>query len=302
MRRGYRCRSLPGSQAQQAGQGGRRKARQQSHRRGQGYGQQGPFDTVCLLGNGDAGGGARPMEQREEHGAYRRQPGPAVVTQKGPQGVQVPHVLEGAGGKIGHDENGHHNLVGGEAQQEGRQDGPVQPQHMAQRVQEAGTPMQNTGPAHGDIGAQPDDEPRRSRHRRRPPQNEERAVQYRAGDYLPNAGTAVGGKLQGKGGRDSLEDGARQQPGNPKGHAHPQKNHPRQQQGREQAPPRPPLGAHKEHGENGDKGGKTPIAGHETIGENGDEPLPGRVDNPAPHHPGGITAKAHTYRINNFAL
>lgn len=37
------------------------------------------------------------------------------------------------------------------------------------------------------------------------------------------------------------------------------------------------------------------VAGHEVVGQNGDEPLPGGVDDPAAHHPGGIAAKAHAH-------
>ncbi len=41
--------------------------------------------------------------------------------------------------------------------------------------------------------------------------------------------------------------------------------------------------------------GESPVAGHEVVGQNGDEPLPGGVDDPAAHHPGGIAAKAHAH-------
>ena len=40
---------------------------------------------------------------------------------------------------------------------------------------------------------------------------------------------------------------------------------------------------------------ESPVAGHEVVGQNGDEPLPGGVDDPAAHHPGGIAAKAHAH-------
>ena len=41
---------------------------------------------------------------------------------------------------------------------------------------------------------------------------------------------------------------------------------------------------------------ESPVAGHEVVGQNGDEPLPGGVDDPAAHPPGGIAAKAHAHR------
>ena len=40
--------------------------------------------------------------------------------------------------------------------------------------------------------------------------------------------------------------------------------------------------------------GETPVAGHKAVGENGDEPLPGGVDDAAPHHTGRVAPEAHT--------
>ena len=66
----------------------------------------------------------------------------------------------------------------------------------AQRVQKPGTPVQNAGSAHRDVGAQPDHQSGGGGHRRRPAQYEEGAVQHRADQHLTHPGPAVGGQLQ----------------------------------------------------------------------------------------------------------
>ena len=62
------------------------------------------------------------MHQGEEHGAHRRQPGPAVLHQQGMEGTQVIQLQQRAGGEVAHDDDGHHDLVGWKAQDEGHQD------------------------------------------------------------------------------------------------------------------------------------------------------------------------------------
>ena len=46
----------------------------------------------------------------------------------------------------------------------------------------------------------------------------------------------------------------------------------------------------EEHGNEGDEGGQAAVAGHEGVGENGDEPLPGALDDPAPHDAAGVAS------------
>lgn len=50
--------------------------------------------------------------------------------------------------------------------------------------------------------------PGRGGHRRRPAQDKEGAVQYRAHHHLPDTGPPVGGQLQGEGGGHAAEKGA----------------------------------------------------------------------------------------------
>ena len=103
---------------------------------------------------------------------------------------------------------GNHDLVGREAQQEGHEDHPVQAQQAGEGVEEAGAPVEDAVAPHLHVGAQPDQQACRGGHRRRPAQDKEGAVQYRAHHHLPDTGPPVGGQLQGEGGGHAAEKGA----------------------------------------------------------------------------------------------
>ena len=121
-------------------------------------GGQGPAEASRFFPDGQAGGGAGPVHQGEENHGNGSGPGPAI-------GGQEPEQLGGAagfhqtsGGQIAHEDNGHDNLIGREAQKEGKQDHAVQSHQPSQGIQEGGTPLEQRFPAQPQIGGQPDDQ------------------------------------------------------------------------------------------------------------------------------------------------
>ena len=231
------------------------------------------------------------MEQGENQGAGRGQPGPALVQEQLAQGVQAGVVGEGAGGQIGHEHHRDDDLIGRKAQEEGGQDDPVQAQQPGEGVQKAGAPAEKTPAPRLHVGQKPQEQSRRGGHDGGPAQHKEGPVQHRADHHLAYLGPPVGGQLQGKGGGLSFQHRGRQQAGRPEGHPHPQQNDGGKQPRGQQPAPRP--GAGEEHGDEGDKGGEAAVAGDEIVGQGGDEPLPGAVDDAAARHPGGVAAEAH---------
>ena len=91
---------------------------------------------LVSLADGPTGRRAGEVQQGEEHRAQRRHPGPSVGQQ---QRVQLPQGLElhhPPGGHIAHDNDGHDDLVGRKAQNEGHKDEAVQPHQAREGVQE----------------------------------------------------------------------------------------------------------------------------------------------------------------------
>ena len=240
------------------------------------------------------------MHQGKQHGAHRRQPGPAVLYQQGVQGIQALEVGEGARGQVGHEHDGDDDLIRREAQDEGHEDHPVQAQQPGEGVQKPGAPVQDAHAPHLHVGAQPDEQARRGRHRHGPAQHEQGPVQHRPGDDLADLRLAVGRQLQREGGGHPLQDGTRQQPGDPEGHDHPQQDDPGEHDGGGQGLARPRPGAHEEHGDDGDQGGEPAVAGHEVVGDDGDEPLSGGVDDAAAHDARGVAPEPHTHVGGNL--
>lgn len=77
------------------------------------------------------------MKQGEEHDVERGKPGPAVVQQEGLELQQIIHLQQPAGGKIGHNNDRHHNFVGGKARIKARRMTPSSPKSWAKGSRKA---------------------------------------------------------------------------------------------------------------------------------------------------------------------
>lgn len=124
------------------------------------------------------------MQQGEEHRADGGQPCPAVIHQQRVQFAEIANVEKAALGKIGHDDDGDDDLIGREAEDKRHENGAVQADGMAERIEKLGAVGQKAGVSHRDIGHQPDKEPCRSCHHRRPPEDKEGAVENGADKHL----------------------------------------------------------------------------------------------------------------------
>lgn len=198
---------------------------------GEDYGSGGPFQASGLVVNGQAGSGAGPVKQTEDHQAYGGGCRPPVGREQGRQGGQFFHLHQTAGLQIGHEYNGKDDLVGGKSQDKRRQNDAVQPHKAAQRIQKAGENFQQAGgsrtcgaepsgsrPGKRDVCQDPDDEPGGGGHCGGPAQDKQGPVQHGTHQDFADLRAAVGRQLQGEGGGDSPQQGVGQKPGDRQGH------------------------------------------------------------------------------------
>lgn len=182
-------------------------AQNDSRGRGDGKGRKGPFQALCFLANGQAGGAAGPVQQAEQHGANGRQPRPAIADEQGVKLREVFQLGQRPGRHIAHDENGHNDFICREAQNKRHQDISVQPHQPCKRVEKRRTMGENARIADGNIGQHPDHQACGRGNDYGAAQHKQRAVKNGAHDHLTDLRTAVRRKLQVKGRRHPLEDG-----------------------------------------------------------------------------------------------
>ena len=116
------------------------------------------------------------MYQAEEHGAHRGHPGPPVCDKEFPHLGEAIQFHDAALSHICHDDDGHDNLIGRQAQDECDEDDTIQPQEPGERVQKGSAVMKEAGVPDCDVGHDPDNKAGRRCKGRSPPQNKERAV------------------------------------------------------------------------------------------------------------------------------
>ena len=97
-----------------------------------------PFEAAGLPVDGEAGGGAGPVEEAENHQAQGGDGRPALGGQDAGEGGYFFQLGQGSRLEVGHEHDGQHDLVGGKAQEEGGQNDAVQAHEAAQGIQEAG--------------------------------------------------------------------------------------------------------------------------------------------------------------------
>ena len=81
---------------------------------------------------------------------------------------QVSRLRQRSLGKIAHQQQGQHQLVGGKGQQKGQQNYPIQPEQPGGGIEKGGTVGKQALPVYSDISQAPDQHPRRSRKASRP--------------------------------------------------------------------------------------------------------------------------------------
>ena len=135
-------------------------------------------------------------EQQERNGG---DPGPALIGQQGLQGGQAGIIHQASRGQIGHQQDRDHDFIGGERQDKGQQDHPVQPQQLAQRIQEIRAELQQGLIAGMQVGQQPEQDTGRCGYCCRPSQDKEGAVKQGPDQNPADLRAAVRRKLQRKG-------------------------------------------------------------------------------------------------------
>lgn len=109
--------------------------------------------------NGEAGSGARPVQQRKEHCAYCGQPRPSVGYEQLMEGGITFKINDMSRRHIGHQYNGDHNLIRGKTEDKSEEDDTVQPHQMGEGVEEMGAVHQEAHSPDLDVGGEPDDKP-----------------------------------------------------------------------------------------------------------------------------------------------
>ena len=142
--------------------------------------------------NGEAGSGARPVQQRKEHCAYCGQPRPSVGYEQLMEGGITFKINDMSRRHIGHQYNGDHNLIRGKTEDKSEEDDAVQPHQMGEGVEEMGAVHQEAHSPDLDVGGEPDDKPCRGRDDDGAPQHKKCAIKNRADNYLANLWAAVG--------------------------------------------------------------------------------------------------------------
>lgn len=107
-------------------------AKPRAHGGGQGYRRRRPLQALRLLVDREACRPTGEMEQGEHQRAHRRGGGPAVGRQQPVKLGEASVVGQGPRGQVPHQHARHHDLIGGEAQEEGQQDDAVQAHQPAQ--------------------------------------------------------------------------------------------------------------------------------------------------------------------------
>lgn len=154
-----------------------------------------PFPAAGLLMNGEAGGGARPVQQRKEHCAYCGQPRPSVGHKQLMEGGIAFKINDMPRRHIGHQNDGDHNFICGKPKDKGEEDDPVQPHQVGEWVKKMGAVHQEAHAPDLDVCGEPDDKPCRGRDGDGAPQHKKCAVKNRADNYLANLWAAVGRQL-----------------------------------------------------------------------------------------------------------
>ena len=202
-------------------------------------------------------------------------------------------LLQDALRKIGHQHNGHDDLIGGQPQQERQQNDTVQPHKPTERLERRRKAGKQCPAPDRDICQQPQQQAGRRRSRDRAPQYEQGAVTHRTHNDLPPLRFAVGWKLQCKGGRHPSQHGAGKQPCNAKGDQKPQQDQGCQPEGGKQRAAPAARRPYKKEEDKIDQCGKAPVAGNKAVGEDRQQAFPRGMNNAAAHHAGGVAAKAH---------
>lgn len=142
--------------AGQPGGAGGYEAEEQAHGGGQSHGYGRPFQTLGLLPDGHAGGGAGPVEQGEQHEAQGGHLGPAVGYQQLAQGGQLARLHQHPAGAVGHQGDGQDDLIGGETQNKRHQNHSVQAEQGGEGIEKAGAVGQKADSVGLNVGQQPD--------------------------------------------------------------------------------------------------------------------------------------------------
>ena len=134
------------------------------------------------------------------------------------------------------------------------------------------------------MSQQPEQRSGRGRGGDGPPQHEQRAIEQRAQQHLPQPRTAVGRQFEDKGGAAARQQRAREQPAARKRQQRTERDAERQANGRDKST------AAEEHGGERDQRREAAVAGHQAARHDRKQPFPGRADDPAAHDPGRIAA------------
>ena len=175
---------------------------------------------------------------------------------------QAGSVSQAAGGAIEHQQDGQHRLVGGQAQEKGQQNGPVQAEEAARGIQQSGKAQQQALPAGAEGGQAPEQRPCRSRHRRGPAQDEEAPIQEGAEQHLSHLGLAVRRQLQHEGRGRPPQEGFGEQRRCGKG----RKDAAREHQAQKRSGQKSGALSCEEHGKQGDEQWEAAVAGGDAVG------------------------------------
>lgn len=246
-----------------------------------------PAQAPGLFPDRQQGRRAGPVEQGKKHHRASRPGRPALRAQQQAQ-------LRGGGGlgerprrAVDHQDHRKHDLVGRQAEQKAQQNRAVQAEEQPKGFQKRGKPRQQAA-----LRQQPEQRARRGRHRRGAPEHEERPVEQRADEHLPELRHPVGRQLQQKGRGLPGQQRAAQERRHREAHDEAQRQERRRPQRSQKAPSRAAPASQKEARER-DQRRKAAVAGRQRVGQHGDQPLALAGDDAAAGHARGVAAEAH---------
>ncbi len=139
-------------------------------------------------------------------------------------GGKAAHFCQSSLGEIGHEDDGHDDLVGRKAQEKGHEDHAVQPHESGKWIQKGSAPGEQACVQDVQVGHAPDEKSRRHCYGCCAAQHKQGAVEDRADQDRSDLRLPVGRQLQCVGRGNPLQPCGREQPGHGKGHADPEKD------------------------------------------------------------------------------